>query len=213
MLGYYWVRFDEKPNGRTGLSDDAYIGVGYSTITLFSIFVAAAFLAVIPLALAMRTLKSPMPLGASNSLVISAACHVPVLEEKPAAESQTGDSNSGIATVEQQFAPVSTMEDEDNQATGDNNEPQGPHQNHGLETLEMQSLLTVDDRVSSNIGRIEDDVRSTGMLLDTARYLFDASQEPLRWGAVETPPSWNQHLSFGTRDHNVQEPVDGQWYQ
>ena len=69
----------------------------------------------------------------------------------------------------------------------------------------MQTLLTVDCRVSSNISRTEDDVSSSGIVLDSEEYLLDASQEPPRWGTVEVPPSWNQHLSFGTRNHCVQE--------
>lgn len=182
-----------KDGAGTGLSDDAYIGIGYSTIALLSIFVSAAVLALVPIVLTMVSFKSPMPIGASSSLVISAACHVPILEDK-----QTGShyTNSDPPTAEPQFIPLSSAEDNNDQAAS-NSRP-------GSETLEMQRLLTPDGRVSSSNCHTE--------TLDTDRYFLDASQKPLRWGAVKTPGSCN-HLSFGTRDHCVEEPVEGQSYQ
>lgn len=197
LSGYYWLEGTvQDSSAKTGLSADAYIGIGYSTIALLSIFVAAAFLALIPLALTAMSFKSPMPLGASNSLVISAACHVPVLEDT---------QSSSNSTAESQFIPVSSAEDNNDQAA--NNGPeQGPQENQVSETLEMQRLLTQDGRASTN-GRTED------LTLDTDRYLLEASQKPLRWGAVKTLGSCNHHLSFGTRDHCVEEPVEGQLYQ
>lgn len=144
-----------------------------------------------------------MPLGASNSLVISAACHVPVLEEKSTGEFQMPNPDSDTTTAEAQYAPVSTVEDNDNH-TACNDEPQSQGQ-PGSETLEMQSLLALGGHVPSNNRRTES--------LDIDRYLLEVSQEPLRWGAVETSVPGDHHLSFGTRNHRVQKPVDGQWYQ
>lgn len=199
LSGYYWLEGTvQDSSAKSGLSADAYIGIGYSTIALLSIFVAAAFLALIPLALTAMSFNSPMPLGASNSLVISAACHVPVLEDKQA---------SVDSTAESQFVPVSSAEDNDDQSASKNGPEQAPQEGPGSETLEMQRLLTQDGRASSSNGCNET------LTLDKDRYLLEASQKPLRWGAVTTPDSCNHHLSFGTRDHCVEEPVEGQLYQ
>jgi hypothetical protein len=111
MLGYYWVDLDALKNmsggvlpslsvAGSGLSDDAYVGIGYSTIALLAILVAALVLPAIPLLLAQRTIKGPMPLGGTNSRVISAACHVPVREEIPAARRRRS-SETTRTTMEQ----------------------------------------------------------------------------------------------------------------
>lgn len=215
LPGYYWIEHNAGTSvAGTGLSDDAYVGIGYSTVALLAILVLALVLPVIPFALACRTVKGSMPLGGSNSLVISAACHVPVLEEMPAAGSEA-------TTAEQEQQSESAVENENENDQTTRNEP-NPQQTPGSETVEMQRLLKLDGPGSSNNCSNEDEECSSETTPDIEKYLLDASQKPLRWGAVETPPLWNQqytdqgdvvgHLSFGMREHRVQEPVDNQWY-
>lgn len=217
LLGYYWLQFSAKPASETGLSDDAYVAIGYSTIALLAIFIAAAVLALIPIVLTRRTLKGSIPLGGTNSIVLSAACHVPNLEEKAGARSHNLDPDTTPTEHQMESA---TEENENEQITSD--EP-GRQQDPESGTFEMQRLLTFDaaepDKKCSD--KDKDEENSSHISSTARKYLLDASEKPLRWGAVETPPSNQQytdqgdiigHLSFGTRDHCVQEPVDGQWY-
>ena len=220
LLGYYWLSDDlnsklVRSGAGTGLSDDAFVGIGYSTIALLAIFVSAIVLAVIPFILASRTIKGSMPLGGSNSMVISAACHVPVREEMPPAGSPRGSSET--TTAEQQS--VSPAENENDQATYNT---LNLRQNSVPGTFEMEQLLSSNDPISSDNCNNEVDENCTEMAVDSERYLLDVSQKFIRWGAVETPSSLNQqytdqgdvigHLSFGTREHGLQEPVYGNWY-
>lgn len=66
---------------QTGLSDDAFIGFGWSAPALLALLVAVSIMTILPLILTRPTIKSPMPLAVSSSLVLSAACHVPILED------------------------------------------------------------------------------------------------------------------------------------
>ena len=87
---------------RSSLSDDAYVGIGYSTITLLILLVASIVLPIIPPMLGSKSLRSKMPLARSNSMVISAACHVPILgstkslsraQAKPGLDSRSSNTN------------------------------------------------------------------------------------------------------------------------
>lgn len=219
LLGYYWVdvelRFDALPSGAgIGLSDDAFVGIGYSSIALLAIFLSAVVLALIPIVLARRTIKGPMPLGGNNSMVISAACHVLVRGVMPAAESHSRASETGRA--QQQSASAS--ESENGRDACSRVDPREDPRS----SIEMEQLLVSNDAASSDDHAHEDDEHRPETAVDPERYLLDVSQRPVRWGAVETPPSWNRqytdrggvvgHLSFGTREHGLQEPVDCEWY-
>ena len=86
----------------------------------------------------------------------------------------------------------------------------------------MEPLLPSNGIVSSDNDTNEAEEDRAETAVDAESYLLEVSQNPLRWGAVETPASWKQqytdqgdvagHLSFGTREHDPQEPVHGQWY-
>ncbi|KAF7525639.1 hypothetical protein G7054_g11020 [Neopestalotiopsis clavispora] len=60
-----------------GVSSDAVIAVGYSGLSILICFCVGIFVATCPIIFGCRKLKSDMVVGATNSLVISAACHVP----------------------------------------------------------------------------------------------------------------------------------------
>lgn len=60
-----------------GVSSDAVIAVGYSGLSILICFYVGIFVATSPIFFGCRKLKSDMVVGATNSLVLSAACHVP----------------------------------------------------------------------------------------------------------------------------------------
>ena len=98
--GYHRVQNTEQASAAgSGLSEDAYIGMGYMNPALLSIFLVLCLLAILPFLLFGRHIKSPMVLGGSNSLVISAACHVTPLspgETSYTAEPRRGDDEAPL---------------------------------------------------------------------------------------------------------------------
>lgn len=225
MVGYYWIHtnildflniFVTPATTDTGLSNDAYVGVGYSTIALLVILIAAIILPAIPIILGKRTIKSPMPYGGTNSRVISAACHVPVPEDVLAIRRGHGSDTTPAATEKRLLAVR-----ESEQATNDLADTQ---EEYGVGIFRLQRLRPSYAPLSGEDWANDGDKSSTVRALDVESFLLNVSQRPVRWGAVDTPRSWDQqhaadatgavgHLSFGTREHHhVQEPVEGKLY-
>jgi hypothetical protein len=186
------------PSGAgSGLSDDAYVGVGFSTIALLAVFVIACVLAVIPLVLCSRTMKGAMVLGGHNSMVISAACHVePVSGTRPPSSLSMREPKPSTFGDHEQPAPRDVEPD----------------------SFEMQNLLE-SNSTPKNIGSdLGEEIKSG----DRKHALTRISQSLIRWGVVKMPASFYQqyadvdefmgHLGFGTQEHDVEEPVDGHWY-
>ncbi|KAF5013614.1 hypothetical protein FDECE_375 [Fusarium decemcellulare] len=190
---------------RTGLSKDAFVGLGYSTLTLLVLLIATIILPIIPTLIAQRKVKTSVPLAGGSSMVMSAACHVPILDGSITSSSQKGDSQNAM---QHQSMP---MREADSICETYN----------GPEPIEMQELLAPTEVSGSDIQA--DTSYSEGVPVPDAKsYLVEVAQNPIRWGVVKTPASWNEqytdasitvgHLSFGTERHNVQEPIPGQWY-
>ncbi|KAJ9150393.1 hypothetical protein NKR23_g3661 [Pleurostoma richardsiae] len=215
--GYYSVESYGEPIPEaavvgTGLSDDAYVGIGYSTMALLALFLIACVLAVIPFVICSRRIKGPMVLGASNSLVISAACHVPVPEQVPSSvEIKTKQGN--------EYQQVS-MKDPERTAVA----LETPNSREVTErgSYEMQHLLgpeTTSTAASGTIPSASDEEEEND---DKSYTLSQVTTVPLRWGVVKMPASFYEqyayldsrigHLSFGAKEHGVEEPVDGHWY-
>jgi hypothetical protein len=60
-----------------GVAWDATIAMGYSPLSLVVSFCVLLVFVVSPLIFRTRKLKNDMVVGGTNSLVLSAACHVP----------------------------------------------------------------------------------------------------------------------------------------
>ncbi|UPL03007.1 hypothetical protein LCI18_013941 [Fusarium solani-melongenae] len=202
---------DEKEDSpETGLSKDAYVGLGYSTLTILVLLIATIVLPIIPTLIAQRKVKTSMPLAGASSMVISAACHVPILEGNVVCDSRKSDLQRA---VQHESALVGDNDDSICEAC------------EGAEPIEMQELL-----VSADLHIPDSQTETTSNepypkknpASDVESYLREVARNPVRWGVVKTTASWNEHytdpsitvrhLSFGTEDHDVQEPAPGQWY-
>lgn len=194
----------------TGLSDDAYVGIGYSTMSLLVLLVIACVLATVPILLCMKHKRGSMVVGGSNSFVISAACHIPILE-KPLAFSSLSlvgvDSNQIVGSRGHDYGsylPASTPQDFETESVETQQLLNSGRDLASSKTLDKQSSETSRDR----------DIDESGV--------EDVSQGPLRWGAVKMPVLFYQqyadmdalvgHLSFGAKEHHVEEPRAGHWY-
>ncbi|KAJ4015485.1 hypothetical protein NW752_006946 [Fusarium irregulare] len=193
----------------TGLSIDAFVGIGYSTLTILILFITMIILPIIPTLVGQRKVKTAMPLAGASSVVISAACHVPVLEENSGTHPGSGVQKS----LRHESRPVEDDEDPiyemiNLRGTTDDHEP----------LVSMDIIEGGNDTEETSYG-------TEFEALDAQDYLREVARNPVRWGAVKVPPSWTGpstelsdgniavgHLSFGTELHDVQEPVAGQWY-
>nr|KMM71628.1 hypothetical protein CPAG_07931 [Coccidioides posadasii RMSCC 3488] len=197
----------------SGFSDDSYVGIGFSTISILVVLLIACFLATIPFILCSKRMKGPMVLGGSNSMVISAACHLSLV-------SATG-SMSPLAGSEREDGYEQVPLREWPQATSPKTKffTQKISQ---LETFEVQSLLESAQPPSGEEQRqgeldCKDDIGASEKVA-----LIQMAQSRLRWGVVKMPESFYQqfsdmgedvgHLAFGIKEQNVEEPVDGHWY-
>lgn len=235
IQGYYQVTtidFWNPPvltDPGSGLSDDAFVGVGFSTSALLVVIVVGCVLAVVPLVLCSRRMKDAMVLGGCNSMVISAACHVvPVSGTRPPSPLSVREGGDGYAPVSlceptQEARPPSPCSIRD---AGDGYDPVPPseptqetppsqEQEAEQGAIEMQNLLELTSTyrdVPSDLGEAE----------DVKDALIRISRGPVRWGVVRMPPAFYQqyaavdeavaHLGFGAAQHDVTEPIEGHWY-
>ncbi|KAH6984343.1 hypothetical protein BKA56DRAFT_630797 [Ilyonectria sp. MPI-CAGE-AT-0026] len=206
------VHHDHAISLKTGLDDDAFVGIGWSAPALLALLAAVSMMAVIALILMSRHIKSPMPLAGNNSLVLSAACHVRILQNVGTFGSEGHTLGVG------KYHSVSTEEVDsfiDDQDTTQRNSTSGSFEKVNLLPTESGEFdYTVDSSSDSCILKPQ--------VLDEEQYLLRVSQSPVRWGEVITKECKNgqytnvkeiiAHLSFGTRQHHVKEPVNGKLY-
>ena len=196
----------------TGLSDDAYVGIGYSTMSLLVLFLVACVLATIPIILGARKMRSAMVIGGSNSFVISAACHVPILEEAEMALLISGDTDDFEQTTETKHSREAPP-DASLQAVTPYDSESGGLEMHRL----LESQMTT--RASNTLAHLDSEIIDNPK---SEMSLTEISQGPLRWGSVRLPIAFYEHfadmdvivghLSFGAKAHGVGEPKVGQWY-
>ncbi|KAL6915146.1 hypothetical protein FSST1_012906 [Fusarium sambucinum] len=193
----------------SGLSEDAFVGVGYSTLTILLLLITSIILPFIPTLLGGRKVKTQMPLAGASSVVMSAACHVPILQDNMRYGVQEGNmkKDQWVATEENEDAICLS-------------EMSVTNERQELLALTDSHISEIDQRSCSDPSYLED-----GLTLDGQSFLRDVTQNPVRWGVVKTSASWKEkhantsssngtvgHLSFGTELHEVTDPIPGQWY-
>ncbi|RSL89794.1 hypothetical protein CEP51_001032 [Fusarium floridanum] len=96
---------DDNSPLRTGLSDDSFVGIGWSP-ALLAVLVAVSIMTALPLILIWPTIKSHMPPTGNSSLVMSTACHVSVPEDlttspsdRPISELEIPDKSTSPETI------------------------------------------------------------------------------------------------------------------
>lgn len=209
------------------MTEDAFIAVGVSGQAFLILFIISGVLCVLPVLFSFRKSPGDMVSGGTNSLVISAACHVSVMGRKTTTRRISGDSRTGPGTSANMAERAS---DRGTSST--------------LTDGQRVSMSSVD--VSIEEPRIADDL-TTGIPLerleqhegeeDEERLLPDMTPEEseehelsllqevatskVRWGAVALRPDMSQgleaeetvmHLGFGTEEDDVQLPQEDHLY-
>ncbi|RYP61316.1 hypothetical protein DL769_007765 [Monosporascus sp. CRB-8-3] len=142
----------------------------------------------------------------SNSLAISAACHVSSLSY--AVQKEPTLDTPSLSELDLFPAPYAPMELRNwTGVDGYEDDRGGIH------------LHKPPDRVSSKQSLISKTVGKEDVDVDESIFV-KLSRSKLRWGVVKMPPGWCdfdhevpvEHLSFGVREDDVSSPVPGHWY-
>jgi hypothetical protein len=202
------------------LGSERSIAFGYSStavLVCLLIFVASTL---VPIAVALRRLPGNTTVVGSESLAISAACHVSAnpknmrdyTESSSGWESMNG-SLEDFESPRQSLIPTARVAAE----TG--------HE-HGMTTLYSSNwAMGIEPERSHLEGhfRLLKQEKSVWMATsEEDRERLRISQGRVKWGEVIMPAEWYaqyeglpepvRHLTFGLEDDNVQEPEEGQWY-
>ncbi|KAK8073075.1 hypothetical protein PG996_006423 [Apiospora saccharicola] len=195
------------------MSGSVYITAGYSVTAIFVLFVSGTLFVLSPLFFSSQKLKGNMTFGATNSLVLSAACHVPratshIRSEPlpPVVDTSTMKGNK----TRDMLVPASTTDGISRRNGGYSPAVSSVAEYDDIEydgSSDMRSLL-----VDSEHERAE--LTQTGV---DEEYLIALSRMPLRWGVTSLPDDLKRelstenddlvmHLSFGGEEHDVREP-------
>ncbi|KAH8176407.1 adenosine/AMP deaminase domain-containing protein [Sarocladium implicatum] len=157
------------PDYKSGLSSDAYLAIGYSTVAILAVLATSCALLAVPWFLYLRRNRSPMPVGGSNSMVISAACHsFPVAEQA-----------AGTTTTEQKQG-YETLAEEDPDHLSRSDLEQDLRRPSSQEEIELTSHRETEGMIELQ-NREESDDRNT------ARGLLTVSRSRLQWGVIRDP--------------------------
>lgn len=195
--GYYSITTSDSstaPPTGLGLSDDAYIGIGFSSLAILTVFILACVLVPVPIALCIPRIDGDMVIGGSNSRVISAACHAPPSSATPA-------------------PPPSAGEEEPRSDPGS-----------GGDSIELDSLLTAgSDGGKDGADDAFEEYRLGLVRLSRGKVRWGVVPAPESFGQFYAGMGRGEgegeggqvevgHLSFGAREHDVQPPVAGKLY-
>ncbi|KAI1418430.1 hypothetical protein F5Y13DRAFT_176522 [Hypoxylon sp. FL1857] len=213
------------------LPPNTAVAVGYSSWSLLGMVITSCVLILVPIALSIKPLPSNIVNIGSNSLALSAACHVSPLSHAVKARS---DSLMLESPATSKFDPPPTPQFPERPRTllaGDAYSYEGI----GGDGFEMQRLSPVSNVTTRQSSQLS--LSSKRLLPDRDRSSEDSTnsgddpqggtfaklaRSKIRWGVVKMPPEWHAeyddesgpvgHLSFGVEEDDVQSPEPGELY-
>ena len=209
---------NRKPFEGPGISDDAFVGISYSSTAILIVLLLGIVMAVIPALLSWIKMRGDMTVGATNSLVISKACRATtagLIVPKP-------DLLKKKPTLLQLLSPKRRKTD---QTSSTVNLCSSPGDDIEMQTTPVnkkgQFKLSPANDSSNDLSMLDADEISLNSSEDHA-LLLQLSRSKLRWGAVRMPDEFKEqfkhlneyvgHLTFGTVEQKVQEPEHGALY-
>ncbi|KAI0898651.1 hypothetical protein F4806DRAFT_494311 [Annulohypoxylon nitens] len=208
------------------VSDDSLIALGYSPPAILSLFIVACLLVPLPLLLSLRKPQGKMVAGASNSLVISAACHCRVssLSNNDAGMNGSNHADAERSQIDDQQQEISTHHRESRDdlillqdLVGCDLGPGSSSENHS------QVDLVRGNGDAGGFRSLEED-NSTPMAEDLDQWeekLRILSQSEIKWGAMALPihladamgdvrRETVMHLGLGDESCNIKSPGEGE---
>lgn len=193
--------------------------------------IVSCVLILVPPILSFKRLPSNMVNIGSNSLAISAACHVSNLSHavKPREESLHPQSPFIDSPESSGFnLPLTPRSPERSRTLS----PRTYTDETNGDGIELRNFTTTSTRKSSHLSlasyssnrllldRSDDGNRNAGY--EQSSPFRKLARSKIRWGVVEMPPEWHSeyeiddgavgHLSFGVEEDNIKPPESGQWY-
>lgn len=220
----------------SSLPGNTIVGMGYSTRTILLLFVACCIMASVPLAVSFKKLPGKITNVGSNSMAISAACHVSpeakVTTDKARTASPPMSSRVSLASRFEVTPPtysplrnVNTRHSEDGggyynigDSTWDENHQTSQTASGGgiadSDGIELQQLIADRSMVSVRTDYSREPL--------TTQDLFEKiSQSKIRWGVVEMPAEFYkrydcsegyEHLGFGIEGEEISSPQNEKLY-
>ncbi len=178
----------EGKANEAGLSEDVAMTIGYSLRAMVVTLVLGVLAVCVPIALGMRRLHGEMPVVGSNSMAISAACHVVL----PVSGSKSAISSAGYQEVDSQFQVIGVGSS-------------APGIGDVGEDIELERLPMFHERALIDAAQSDELMEREAL-----------SKCLLRWGVVDAGDGVDMdsigHLSFGRSGQVLGEPVPGRLY-
>ncbi|KAI2625580.1 hypothetical protein GGR54DRAFT_629151 [Hypoxylon sp. NC1633] len=224
--GYFGTDYFHQPTQPdTSLPLNTAVAVGYSGYSLLALLVVSCVLVLIPIALSLKKLPSHNIIG-SNSLALSAACHVSRLS--CAFEAPADSLFDALPTSPQCDLAATPMSPEAyRDPSFEMHHLTIPSPTPTLHRASQQSLTSSERRLLDCDRGSEDGSgggsEAEGKLRQQHNSPFTKlARSRIRWGVVRMPPEWHaeydhedgpvEHLGFGVEDDGVEPPVPGRWY-
>lgn len=196
--------------------------MGVSGSAILALFILSSVLCISLALFSLRKMSGDMVSGGTNSLVMSAACHIPGIKTRvksPSSRTSEAASRNSVnlrsaslgGSSMSSYQQVPSIEGVDIVPDGflspyhfsGKMEPSGMFGKHQDAEEDEEQLLS---------GAVADEEKTL---------LEEVATSRIRWGAIPASPSVLDgletdevvlHLGFGTEDHNVQPPCDGHLY-
>ncbi|KAH8897298.1 hypothetical protein GQ53DRAFT_837952 [Thozetella sp. PMI_491] len=173
-----------------GLSERAYVAVGFSSRAILVVFLLALVVALLPLGFYLR-LKGNMVICGNNSFTISAACHV-----------STWNVRKNSLRREDSIEMQPQMDDQAAGANVDGGLWRNESKRSRREPVETESLAEDDMRVSEALLQVSRSQLRWGVVPMSPEW-YDSFKED----GYEV-----EHLTFGTKDQGVEGHQVGRYY-
>ncbi|KAI1477430.1 hypothetical protein F4774DRAFT_196462 [Daldinia eschscholtzii] len=205
------------------------VALGYSGYSLLVMLTVSCFLILLPAILSLKKLPSNMVIIGSNSLALSAACHVsrlsyavtssrePIFTDVPT--SSRFDHSPTLKSPMRSHTPFPDETYADQRSGNDSIEMQ--NLTPMLSTTPLQSLWQSSSSKKSLLERPEEDLSEAGGEQPESQFT-KLARSKIRWGVVKMPPEWHaeydnddapvEHLSFGVEEDEVTPPEPGRLY-
>ncbi|KAG6362579.1 hypothetical protein INS49_007671 [Diaporthe citri] len=223
--GGFWANINQDASMAAGfgVSDDSYIAVGVSGSAILALFVISSVLCISLALFSLRKLSGDMVSGGTNSLVMSAACHVPAIamRSKPLSARRSEPASRSNVTLRSTSTGASSISSYQQVPSieGVDIVPEGPLSPYHF---------SAKSEPSSKFGQQQEAKEDEEQLLsgvvagdEETTLLEEVATSRIRWGAIPANPGILEgvvtdevvlHLGFGTEDHNVQPPCEGRLY-
>ncbi|KAI0973664.1 hypothetical protein F4678DRAFT_486848 [Xylaria arbuscula] len=193
---------------------DAVGSIQYSSVSLLTLVITSSTLICLPVLFSLKHLPQNSINPSSNSLALSAACHVSKVSYNLKAKTQRVE-DFVLPAIPQSSSSLldSVLGSFQNEIRTDSTVMEA-----GLRT--WTNLEGLEARVSDEYGPSEQTVRENG-IEPRERSLKELAQGKIRWGVVKMPPEWYiehagdgpvEHLGFGAEEDEVSSPVPGNFY-